>query len=102
VDVCSWVQGEVGSGCVVFESEDFFRAVIEAREQRRPVFEFRGRDRDPGFDRESGYFLRSDYRVSSVDLLVSTSTQARKGMYCAAPKILTDMMADGYMNRLGY
>jgi hypothetical protein len=71
VDVCSWIDGEVDCRRVVLESEDFFRAVIEAGEQGGPVFKFGGRDCDPGFRRESGYILGSDYGVLSVEALVS-------------------------------
>jgi hypothetical protein len=71
VDVRSWIDGEVDCRPVVFESEDFFRAVVEAGEQGGPVFEFGGRDCDPGFRCESGYILGSDYGVLSVEALVS-------------------------------
>ena len=71
MDVRSWVDGEVDCRRIVFESEDFFRAVIETGEQGGPVFEFGGRDCDPGFRRESVYILGSDYGVLSVEALVS-------------------------------
>jgi hypothetical protein len=71
VDVRSWIDGEVDCRPVVFQSEDFFRAVVEAGEQGGPVFEFGGRDCDPGFRCESGYILGSDYGVLPVEALVS-------------------------------
>lgn len=71
MDVRSWIDGEVDCRPVVFESEDFFRAVVEAGEQGGPVVEFGGRDCDPGFRCESGYILGSDYGVLSVEALVS-------------------------------
>jgi len=70
VDVRSWVDGEVDCRRVVFEGKDFFRAVVEAGEQGGPVFKFGGRNCDPGFRRESGYILGSDYGVLSVEALV--------------------------------